>query len=231
MPKKEPRAKKMDGIFCIVVFSGLVGGMLLWEWKASPETFLQTIRSTVVGIATGVLVTLLVVNSVIEHREQKKWKTVRNTTYSQLINQICHISASCTGFYRIGIRDKWELVNGTFPPNNKTLSAFDGLIRDLNKHNINGNIPITYNVKGHDAEEKFYEDVKYNLDHIQMVLIPRVIQGHGEQELIDALVMFESAGNKLGDEVLLNHTCFPAVVSLIEKGRIVYETIYNNWNE
>ena len=191
----------------------------------------QIIFNTIRGAAIAILVTFFVVNKVIEYREQQRWEKVRNTTCSQLVNQICDISAYCAMSYRISIRDKWGLCEDQFPPNNKTLSAFNDLIKDLNKHNINGNIPPTYNKGDYGADMKFYEHVKFNLDHIQMILTPRMIQGHGEQELVDALVDFESAGNKLRDEVFLNYTCFPQVVSLIEKARTVYETIYNDMDK
>jgi hypothetical protein len=200
---------------------------LYFEYKIDPKTIPKSLLDIIIGTAIAFVVTFLVVNKVIDNTEQKKWIKVRNITYSQLIDRICDISASCTMFYRISIRDKWALIKDRFPPNDKTLSAFNDLIQDLNKHNINGKIPVTYNEGDDEADTKFYEEVKFDLDHIQIVLIPRVIQGHGEQELIDALVAFESAGNKLRHDVFDRHTCFPQVVSLIEKAHIVYETIYN----
>jgi len=226
-----PRKKKMYWLWIYVIPVVAIIGVLLWERSIDPKIMFQSIRSGIIGIAIAIIVTFLVVNKVIEQREQQRWEKVRNITCSQLVNNICNISASCTMFYRISIGDKWGLVKDPFPPNNKTLSAFNDLIQDLNKHNINRNIPPTYNKGDVGADMKFYEYVKFNLDHIQMVLTPRMIQGRGEQELVDALVEFESAGNKLRDEVFLNYTCFPQVVSLIEKARIVYETIYNDWNE
>lgn len=184
-------------------------GILYWEYRIDPKIMLKTLRATLIGILITIGITSIVVNKVIEYTEQKKWKKVRNITYSQLVDRICDISASCTMFYRISNRDKWALIKDRFPPNNKTLSAFNDLIQDLNKHNINGKIPATYNEGDHGADMKFYEDVKFDLDHIQIVLIPRIIQGRGEQEIVDALVAFESAGNKLRHEVFLNYTCFP----------------------
>ena len=221
----------MGWLLIFVIPVVVIIGILLWEYSIDLKIMLQSLRNAIIGIAITIVVTFLVVNKVIEYREQKRWEKVRNITCSQLVNKICNISASCTMFYRISIRDKWELIKDPFPPNNKTLPAFNDLIRDLNKHNINGNIPAIYNEGDHGADMKFYEHVKFDLDHIQIILIPRIIQGRGEQELVDALVAFESAGNKLRDEVFLNYTCFPQVVSLIEKARIVYETIYNNWNK
>ena len=221
----------MSLLWIIPIIIVLVVTLCLEHYLIDSKTTWPIIFNITRGMAIAIFITFFVINNVIEYREQQKWKKVRNITYSQLVNQICDISASCTMNYRISIRDKWGLIKDPFPPNNKTLSAFNDLIQDLNKHNINGNIPRTYNKGDHGADMKFYEQVKFNLDHIQMILTPRIIQGHGEQELVDALVDFESAGNKLRHEVFLNYTCFPHVVSLIEKARIVYETIYNDWNK
>jgi hypothetical protein len=150
-------------------------GVLYWGYRTDPKAMLNTVRGALIGTAITMILTFFVVNKVIEYTEQKRWKKVRNITYSQLVDRICDISASCSMFYRISIRDKWALIKDRFPPNNKTLSAFNDLIQDLNKHNINGKIPATYNEGDHDADMKFYEDVKFDLEHIQIVLIPRII--------------------------------------------------------
>ena len=217
--------------FLLIISVLAVVSCLLWEWWVNPEIMFRSISSAIIGIGIAIIVTLSVGNKVFEYMERRRWAGVRNIIYQDLVNQICDIVASCTMFYKISLRDKWELVKGRFPPSNQTLSAFNDLIQDLNKHNVNGKIPLTYNKGDNHADMAFYEYVEWKLKHIQTVLIPRIIQGRGDQKLIDALAAFESAGNKLRDEVFLNYTCFPQVVSLIDKARILYETIYNNWRK
>lgn len=80
----------------------------------------------------------------------------------------------------------------------------------------------------------FYESVKWDLDQIQLILTPRVIQSQAEQELIDVLIEFDQTRRDLHNGIIAHKLlclqgAFPRLISLVEMSGKVYETLCRYW--
>ncbi len=86
-----------------------------------------------------------------------------------------------------------------------------------------------------DLAVEFYDAVRWDLDQVQYVLTPRVVQSSADQRIINTLVEFDNARRQLHNAVIVHkrvvtHSVFPTVLEFLEQVQAVYAAICEKWN-
>jgi hypothetical protein len=85
-----------------------------------------------------------------------------------------------------------------------------------------------------DIAVEYYEHVKWDLDQIRDVLMPRVVQSSNDQILIDALVELDDSRRELHNATIAHKKItvggvVPNVVGLLDRARAVYSLLVDRW--
>ena len=77
---------------------------------------------------------------------------------------------------------------------------------------------------------EFYRDVRWNLDQISSVLLPRVVQSTNELEVVDSLIEFDRAKLKLHNAAYVHRLLvilgvFPDMINLVKSAQVLYCTL------
>jgi hypothetical protein len=79
-----------------------------------------------------------------------------------------------------------------------------------------------------------YDDAKWDLDQIQTVLTPWIIQSEAEQDLIDAMMTFDKGRRQLhdaiiGDKMVVTGTAYPELIEFIDVAADLYAVVSKYW--
>jgi hypothetical protein len=168
------------------------------------------------------------VDRYVHQQRQQQWAKVQEFTLRAIAVHLCEITGSLFLHYPgIDADAAMSIFEGhTTSPNAALLQPFDRLLDAIRQ------LPsaITREKSTSDIALDYYESVQWDLDQIQSVLIPRVMQSPVEQALIDRLVEFDSARRELHHAIIahaqaVTHSVFPHVVTLIEAARRLYQEI------
>ena len=85
-----------------------------------------------------------------------------------------------------------------------------------------------------DIAVDFYEEIRWNLDQVGDILIPRVIESTTDQDVINYLIEFDRARIKLHTATYVHNRIaiggiFPDVVNLLIQAHAVYNTLIKIW--
>ena len=156
-------------------------------------------------------------------------ESVMDATRRPIAVHLCEIVSSLGIHYHQGLSDK--LVSPfrgghANPFDLDILESFPDILDELRA------LPsgITRDKSTSDIAVDFYESVKWDLDQIQNVLTPRILQTPLGHSLADSLVAFDEAHRELrhaiiGHKQAVTHNVFPNVIELIEKARDLYREL------
>jgi hypothetical protein len=209
-------------------------GFVMAPYDFLGSDFLGNLLAEVAGNALSILVGIVVIDRFIEYRRGQQWAKVRHFTFNALATHLCEIGAYIFIHYP-GV--DYEAIQPVFaghgqPPDTKTLSGFDGVLGELNK--LPGGLS-DYDYKStSDIAIEYYEAVRWDLDQIQNVLTPRLIQSPVDQEFKDLLIEFDSVRRDLHHAIIAHQEvviggAFAQVISLIKSARSLYQAIYERW--
>lgn len=195
------------------------------------QGFIENLLSEVVGIFAGIIVALLVVDRYIKHQNERQWAKVRNLTYTAIINHLCDMAVEAIIHFLVkDHRLITPIIGGRDQPNPSTIAAMAELVSLLRQvQDVDSEGRSTS-----DIAVEFYEEVEWDLDQIQDVLTPRVVQSPAEQQVIDALIEFDHARHRLHNAIIAHkriatHGVLPHVIELIERAQGLYSVIYKTW--
>jgi hypothetical protein len=212
-----------------IAIAAMLSGFLL-----DPRPFLVNLLAGIFGIFTGAAVTLLIVERYLLYQRKVRWARVEEYTVRAIA---VHLSEIAGGLFLHFPSIKWDAAEAIFsghnrPPNSDTLQAMGKLLIQLNE------VPssISKDKSSSDAAVEYYEDLKWDLDQIQSVLTPRLLQGPTDQHFIDDLVAFDSARRELhhsiiGHQQAVTHAVFGRLVPMIGLARQLYASILKRWEE
>lgn len=214
---------KPIAIFVMLFLIYIAIGLLFIDAKQ----FFGNLFAGFAGVFFGFVITLFYVDGLVEHYKKQQWAKARDYTFTDLASHlrdfVYEISYS---FASIG------LSPNAVPPANSHQGVViycQTLADELRK------------IQDHEGEKspsditvEFYESAKWDLDQIQLVLTPRVVQSQAEQELIDVLIEFDQARRDLHNGVMVHkllclQEAFPRLISLVEISGKVYETLCKYW--
>ena len=190
--------------------------------------FLVNILAGVVSIIISFAIALAIVDRYVQHHREQQWAKVQTLTLRAIAVHLCEIVGGLFVHFP-GLNDRvfqpfWE-GHGN-PLTTDIRESFAGVLNQLRP------LPsgITPDKSTSDIAVEYYESLKWDLDQIQNVLTPRVLQSPVQQSLIDSLVAFDQAHRELrhamiAHQAAVTHSVFPRVISLIEAARNVYQEI------
>jgi len=213
----------------VVLLGGLVGGFILAAKDA--KGFALNLIAELVGTAFSFLVALLLVDWYVEHRKKMEWRKIGEMTLRAIAVHICEIGGALFLHYgEIGYDTMQPIFSGHLnPPNERTLKALGALVEAL----ANYRQPLAEGRKRStsDLAVDYYESVKWDLEQIRNVLLPRVLAGPRDQELVELLVRFDQEYREFEHAIIAHkqagtQSVFPhRVVALIEAARDCYGAI------
>lgn len=207
----------------IIIFSAI--GILI-----NACSFLENILPEMVGIFASVIISLFIVDKYIEQQRKQQWDRVRNLTFQALAAHLCDLTTEVFMYFPvIDINLMTPIIEGRDRPNPLTISAMEDLISQLSE------LPsaVSAEKSTSDLSVEFYEAIKWDLDQIQDVLTPRVVQSYGDQQIIDGLIEFDDARRKLHNAIIVHkqitlHTVFPDTLELLNQALNLYKLLCSN---
>jgi hypothetical protein len=193
-----------------------------------PKGFAINILASVVSIIISFALALQIVERYVHQQRQQQWAKVQDFTLRAIAVHLCEITGSLFLHYpRIDADTALSIFEGhRTSPDAAILTSFDRLLDEIRQ------LPsaITQDKSTSDIALDYYESVQWDLDQIQNVLTPRVMQSPVEQALIDRLIEFDSARRELHHAIIahaqaVTHSVFPHVITLIEAARRLYQEI------
>lgn len=211
-------------LLIIIILTSIVGFII------EPKTFITNLLSGLSVLGTSIVVALLVVDKYIKYQKAKQWSIVRDYTLKTIAVHLCEI-ATCifTHYPSIDPEMMIPIFEGhSLLPNQRTLQSFNWLLNKLYDYKLPQNIAI--NKSTSDIAIDYYKSVEWDLDQIQNILIPRVIQSSEDTSLINLLIEFDDARRELhhsiiAHEQVVTHSVFKNVISLIRCAERVYRAI------
>ena len=192
--------------------------------------FLGNLLAGLAGVFLSFAIALLFVDNLIEHYRKQQWAKVRNYTLGAIAAHLCDLAtAEIFVFFELDSFDFTPIFEGRNIPNQESVVTFQTLTDEL--RGIRGDIGKK---SPSDVTVELYESAKWDLDQIQLVLTPRVIQSYAEQDLIDVLIEFDQARRELhngviGHKLVSTQSAFPALISLVEVSGKLYGTLCKYW--
>jgi len=221
-------------VSCIIlgIIASLIGSSI------DAKAYWGNLSAEITSIAISVLIAFLIISRFTRYQREKQWKRVRRMTYQAITAHLCDILNdlfACFPLYDFAIRAR--IMDGRNYPTVECVDAMTDLIAQLQKFSC------SYDGEEHlsDLATKYYNEIRWDVDQMRNVITPRVIQSSDDQELIDALVEFDSVVRELysaikahrqvadGRVFLAGDIAFPEIIRLIEKARTIYRIIARRW--
>ena len=181
------------------------------------------------GIFLSFAIALLFIDNLVEHYRKQQWTKVRDYTFTDIASHLKSFVYEIPYFFTSN-DPELTIISPISPANTHQEVAvnFQVLADELRK------IVDKRDPGINDTTVKYYEAAQWDLDQIQMVLTPRVIQSQAEQELIDVLIEFDQTRRHLqymiiGHKLILSREAFPALISLVEVSGKLYSTLCKYW--
>lgn len=194
------------------------------------QAFVSNITSETVGLLISVIVGLFVVDKYTAYYQTKQWYQVRNLTYKSIASHVCEIAIQMLIVFSVKDNRPIRALNeGRFKPNSDTVTAISQVIEELKKISIKLNdktiTELTMNL---------YEAIKWDLDQIQDILIPRIVQSSDDQEFINILIELDSSREELYASVISRNNVatnegFMNAIKLLESCHLIYSKLFERW--
>jgi hypothetical protein len=195
------------------------------------QGFFGNLLAELSGVFISVIVALLIVDRYVKYQREQEWTKVQDFTLRSIATHLCEIVGAI--FLHYPAID-YEIMTPIFeghskPPNPNVLRAFNNLIQELQQYELPREIAREKSES--DIAIEYYDAVRWDLDQIQNVLTPRVMQSSTDQNLIDLLIEFDSAHRQLhhsiiGHQQAVTQAVFSEVISLVGSAARLYEAIY-----
>lgn len=179
------------------------------------------------------LLAVLVADRLGQYQRQLRWQKVRELTGAAIAAHLC--DALSEVFVYFPILDDGPMarvLRGRNEPNADTAAGISHMGAQLRE------IPsaVSAEKSSSDCAVEYYSAVKWDIDQVRDVLIPRLIESSADQDLIDSAVAFDQAARDLYTAVtvhqrVVTHGVLPDFLALVDKARGVYETLLASWTE
>ena len=209
------------GLIVVACIAGLV---------IDSKGFLVNVIAGLCGIFLSFFLALFIVDKYVKYQKEQEWAKVNKITLNAIAIHLCEIVGGLSLHFTY-MDDSLTLpfFRGRNLPNEKTLLAFTPLLQAL--ENLTLPIEIASHKSTSDIAVEYYEALSWDMDQIQNVLTPRVMQNSTDQPLIDALIVFDNARRTLHHSIIghrqaVTQAVFENVRPLIQSAERVYQLIY-----
>ena len=192
--------------------------------------FAVNVLASLFSIALSLLIGYLLVDRFTDYVAERRWQKTRLHTLRAIAAHLCDMASLV--YFHFATTSGLKIWDGRDCPNPETPSDFAALVAEL-KPLLS---PSSDGKPSSDLAVEFYRNVRWDLDQIQMVLTPRVIQSSRNQALVDALVEFDDARRSLHTEIVahelvVTHSVMPHVVRLMDVSGRLYGVVADEWRK
>jgi hypothetical protein len=210
--------------------------------RIDAKSFVVNILSGLVGSGITLLVGFLLVDRLTEYLREKQWNKVRKLTLGTIVHHYHEIISWIRSYLRIweGLENPNFAISRTTTPNLTTLKYSTQLIQNL----INltrQNEPLTSSKKGsiHDLRAiiNFYKWIEWRLEHIERVLVPRMMECSTDQVLINSLIELENSIHRFRNSIkycefdVCDNEVRPSLIDFLKTFCELYKIIYERYSE
>ncbi len=211
--------RKLTVIAIALVAMSLIAGFWL-DWKG----FIVNLLAGVVGVFISFLISIKILNKYVDAQRAQQWEKVRFLTYTAISNHLYDIVEEVGIHYETQFSSTIE--GGRDQPNSSVAASmlkFCSKLQNLPGAESGDNILS-------DIAVDLYQYIQWDLDQLTDILLPRVIQATNDQEVIDALVGFDRAKQRLhnavvGQEEIAIGGIYKDVIVLVKHAQIVYSVL------
>jgi hypothetical protein len=211
--------KKLTIISVILVSISLIAGLWL-DWKG----FVVNLFAGIVGVFVSFIIGIMIFSRYMESQRKQQWEKVRFLTYTSISNHLYDIMGEAGIHY--GTHFSPMTDGGRDHPDSLVAEAMGKLCSKLQSLPGANSSDNTFS----DIAVNFYQDIRWDLDQLCDVLLPRVIQGISDQKVINALVGFDRARQNLRNAVVVHQQIsiggiFNDVIVLLKQAQFVYSIL------
>jgi len=164
------RDPKVLAILIVVTF------LVVMAFRYDPANMLQNIASEAAGIALGVLLTVTVVERMLERRHQDRWEAVRGQVLRAISTHISEIVTDYMWYLDSGFQYLPTVIAGRFMLSAKAADAMGAALDEMRKD---------FHVAG---AQNLFKATEWHFSRLRDVLTPMLIDFGEEPELIQLLV-------------------------------------------
>jgi hypothetical protein len=208
----------------LVAFATFCGFWLNWR------DFVVNLLAGVVCIFIGFIIGKIILDRYAEGQRAHQWHKVRSLTLMSLANHLYDIAQEA-GIY-CGIHfpqgeNSFSPEQGRDYPN---LAVANALLALCTKMKSLPGADDTGDNKWSDIAVEFYQEIRWNLDQVSNILLPRVVQSANQQEVIDSIAEFDRARLKLHNAAFVHKRIiiggiFPDMINLIKRAHDLYSVL------
>mgnify|MGYP001809901158 CR=1 FL=1 len=178
----------------LILIAVCTGICIYLDTKAFLVNLLSGIAVSGISLITG----FFLVDRVIEYLRDKRWSKARQLVFCSMAHHFHEVITWMSVYLSVqdGIEYPLPIISRIGVPNLETIKYSGQLIDNLTRK-INEREPLSYSSTGYMSDLKsvinFYKWIEWRLDHIERVLVPRLIESSTEQVLIDDLIDLEAS--------------------------------------
>lgn len=194
------------------------------------DGFVVNVLAGLFSIALGLLAGYLLVDRFADYVAERQWRRTRLYTLQAIAAHLCDIGLYTHIYF--GVSSGFSVLGGRNSPNPETPSDFAKLVAQLEA------LPSSMGKEksASDVAAVFYDGATWDLDQVQMVLTPRVVQSSRNQVLIDTLVEFDAARRSLHNGIIahklvVTQSVMRDVVRLMEVSGRLYGVVADEWRK
>lgn len=212
-------------ILSVVVVCLVVGATV--DFKGFIDGTLTAIAFSGITILLG----LFFVDRLIEHRREEQWAKVRLITYRGLGAHLCDVVAQVFVVFALenAADAMGQMLEGRDKPRKEALQGFAKMAEAARtaKEPMHG--PTLS-----DQTRGFYDQVKWELEQIQTILTPRLLQSATDKKLIEALMQLDHANRALYSAILAHEqagtqTAYHFVPEFVTAAERLYGVLLPHW--
>lgn len=194
----------------------------------------QNLLAEAAGSFFSIFLAILVVDRMQDYFRASKWKKVRILTYRTLNSHICDALSNTYIFMPLSSHAHMgKIINGRIEPNKSVIEGINELARDLEQNKKYSTTEKSFS----DFCVEFYEsNAKWDIDQITNSILPRVMQESSDQELINALVSFDSKYREFINAIIahrevVTHSIAEPFISFVKEFGVLYQCLERAWNK
>jgi len=214
--------RRVVGTSLVIVVGCAIAGLMV-DWKA----FLVNVLAGLICLGIGFVVAIFIVDRFARRLRERQWARTQQSTLQAIASHLCEIAGGTFQHYSV----PYDIVAPLFaayssPVDTSLIDCF----KKLEVHLASLPAAVTNFRSTSDVAVEYYKALRWDLDQIQTVLTPRVMESPAHQTLIDRLADFDQRRRELHHSIrahkqAVTHSVHPCLVSLIGAAEALYSEV------
>jgi hypothetical protein len=212
-----------SGLWLLLVL--LVFGLSIIGLRMDAAGFTVNMLAGLVGVVLSLALGVTVAERILRREKEARWRQTQSATLRAIGIHLSEIAGGVFLHFRLGAAMPFFQAH-TNALDTRILEAFDPLIAGLRA------LPssVEQGKSTSDTAVEYYEALRWDLDQIQAVLTPRLLESPTKQDLIDRLVDFDNARRELHHAIIahrqaVTQSVIPKLITLIESAKRLYAEV------